>query len=66
MKATGLSKVQITKQFPISLEGAPIQWYYTLDPHVQSDWGKVCAAFLKQYGLNVQLEVSLRDLQNTR
>ena len=24
MKATGLSKVQITKQFPMSLEGAPI------------------------------------------
>ena len=37
MKATSLSKVQITKQFPISLEGAPIRWYYALNPHVQSD-----------------------------
>ena len=34
MKATGLSKTQITKQFPMSLEGTPIRWYYALDPHV--------------------------------
>ena len=34
MKATGLSKAQITKQFPMSLEGTLIQWYYALDPHV--------------------------------
>lgn len=65
MKATGLSRVQIIKQFPMSLEGAPIRWYYALDPHVQSDWNELCIAFVKQYGLNVQLEVSLRDLQNT-
>ena len=66
MKATGLSKVQITKQFPISLEGAPIQWYYALESHVQANWNEICASFIKQYCLNVQLEVSLRDLQNTR
>ena len=66
MKATGLSKMQTTKQFPMSLEGAPIRWYYTLDSHAQADWNEICAAFIKQYGLNVQLEVSLRDLQNTR
>ena len=35
MKATGLSKAQIIKQFPLSLEGAAIKWYYTLDAHVR-------------------------------
>ena len=34
MKATGLSKAQIIKQFLLSLEGAAIKWYYTLDAHV--------------------------------
>ena len=47
MKAIGLSKVQITKQFPVSLEGTPIRWYYALDPHVQYNWAEVCAVFIK-------------------
>ena len=34
MKATGLTKVQIIKHFPISLEGTLIHWYYALKPHV--------------------------------
>ena len=34
MKATGLSKAQITKQFPMSLEGTQIRWYYALYPYV--------------------------------
>ena len=50
----------------MSLEGTPIRWYYALETHVQSNWEELCAAFLKQYGLNVQLEVSLRELQNTK
>ena len=44
----------------------PIRWYYALDPHVQADWNELCVAFMKQYSLNVQLDVSLRDLQNTK
>ena len=66
MKATGLSKTQITKQFPMSLEGTPIRWYYVLDLHVQADWNKLCTVFMKQYSLNFQLDISLRDLQNTK
>ena len=66
MKVTDLTKTQIIKQFSMSLEGNPIRWYYALDPHVQADWKELCAAFMKQYGLNVQLEVSLRDLLSTK
>ena len=50
----------------MSLEGTPIRWYYALDPHVQADWNELCTTFMKQYSLNVQLDVSLRDLQNTK
>ena len=66
MKATDLIDSQIIKQFSMSLEGNPIRWYYALDPHVQADWKELYAAFIKQYGLNVQLEVSLRDLLSTK
>ena len=62
MKATGLTRAQIVKQFPMSLEGAPVRWYYALEPYVQSDWKELCTAFVKQYSLNIQLAVSLREL----
>ena len=65
MKATRLSKAQIIKQFPLSLEGAAVKWYYTLDAHVRRDWNELCSIFIKQYGLNSQFEDSLRELQNT-
>ena len=62
MKATRLSNTQIIRQFPMSLEGAAIQWYYTLDAHIQQDWKKMCSTFIKQYRLNSQFEVSLQEL----
>ena len=66
MKPTGLTKAQIIKQFPLSLTGSAVKWYYTLDAHVQQDWKELCTAFVKQYGLNYQFEVSLKELQNIR
>ena len=60
-----LTNAQIIKQFPMSLEGAAIKWYYTLDAHIRRDWNELCSIFIKQYGLNSQFEVSLRELQNT-
>ena len=47
MKATGLSKAQIIKQFLLSLEGASIKWYYTLDAHVRRDWNELCSIFIE-------------------
>ena len=49
----------------MSLEGAIIQWYYTLDVHVRQDWKELCSSFIEQYELNSQFEVSFRELQNT-
>ena len=62
MSATELTNAQITKQVPLSLEGTPIRWYYNLESSVQNDWKELCAAFVKQCGLNVPMDVSLRDL----
>ena len=66
MKATELSEAQIVKQFPLSLEGAVVKWYYTLDAHVQRDWKELCSSFIKQYGLIARFEVSLQELLNTK
>ena len=64
LSATELTNAQIVKQFPLSLEGAPIHWYYNLESSVQADWKELYVAFIQQYGLNTPMDVSLRDLQN--
>ena len=48
----------------MSLKRVVIQWYYTLDAHDRQDWKEPYSSFIKQYGLNSQFEVSLRELQN--
>ena len=50
----------------MSLTGATVKWYYTLDAHVQQSRKELCSAFVKQYGLNSQFEVSLKELQNIK
>ena len=66
MKSTGLTKAQIIKQFLLSLIRVIVQWYYTLDVHVEQSWKELCLAIVKQYGLNSQFEVSLQELLNTK
>lgn len=62
MRITSLNKAQIVKQIPLSLKGAPIRWYYSLESYIQADWEELYATFVKQYSLNIQMEASLRDL----
>ena len=66
LSAIELTNAQITKQFPLSLEGAPIRQYYMLEPSVQNDWKELCAVFIKRYGLSTPMDISLRDLQNVK
>ena len=47
MSATELINAQIIKQFPMSLEGAAIKWYYTLDAHVRRDLKELWSSFIK-------------------
>ena len=47
MKATGLCKAQIIRQFSIFLEVTVINWYYTLNVHVQQDWNELYSTFIK-------------------
>ena len=47
LSATELTNAQIVKQFHLSLEGAPICWYYALKSYVQDGWKELCAAFIK-------------------
>ena len=66
MSSTGLTKAQIQKMFGMSLEGAPVVWYHDLERKVKNDWRALAEAFLNQYVTDMEIDLSLRDLENTR
>ena len=41
-------------------------WYHILEKKVKEDWRKLEDAFLKQYVTDLQIDLSLRDLENTK
>ena len=52
--------------FGMSLEGAPVVWYHSLEKKVKEDWRELVDAFLKQYVTDLEIDLSLRDLENTK
>ena len=66
MSATGLSKRQVLKMFGMSLKGTPVVWYHNLEKKVKDDWRALAEAFLNQYVTDMEIDLSLRDLENTK
>ena len=66
MSATGLSKRQVLKMFGMSLKEAPIVWYHSLEKKVKDDGRALAEAFLNQYVTDMEIDMSLRDLENTK
>ena len=66
MSSVGLSQRQVQKMFGMSLEGAPVVWYHSLEKQVKEDWRELADAFLKQYVTDLEIDLSLRDLENTK
>ena len=66
MSSTGLTKAQVQKMFGMSLEGAPVVWYHGLEKKVKNDWRTLAEAFLNQYVTDMEIDLSLQDLENTR
>ena len=66
MSLGDLSQRQVQKMFGMSLEGAPVVWYHSLEKNVNEDWRELADAFLKQYVTDLEIDLSLRDLENTK
>ena len=66
IKPLGLTNEQIILCFPWTLSGVALQWYLSLENAKLNDWNKMAEAFVQQYSYNVQLDVSLRDLETTK
>ena len=66
MSATGLSKRQVLKMFGMSLKGTPVVWYHSLEKKVKDDWRALAEAFLNQYVTDMEMDMSLRDLETTK
>ena len=66
MSSVGLSKRQVQKMFGMSLEGAPVVWYHDLERNFKDDWRALAEAFLNKYVTDLEIDLSLRDLENTK
>ena len=66
MSATGLSKLQVLKIFRMSLKETPVVWYHSLEKKVKDDWRALAEVFLNQYITDMEMDMSLRDLENTK
>ena len=52
--------------FGMSLEEAPVVWYHSLERKVKDHWRALAEAFLALYVTNLEIDLSLRDLENTK
>lgn len=66
MSSAGLSKCQVLRMFGMSLEGAPVVWYHGLEKKTKDDWKALAEAFLNQYVTDLEINLSLWDLENTK
>ena len=66
MKPLGLTKEKIIFCFFRTFSGVALQWYLSLENTKMNDWNKMAEAFARQYSYNVQLDVSLKDLETTK
>ena len=66
IKPLGRTKEQIILCFRRTLSGITLQWYLSLENAKMNDWNKMIESFAQQYSYNVQLNVSIRDLETTK
>ena len=52
--------------FHRTLTGAAAQWFLSLEDSKTRNWEDIMDAFVAQYNYNIQLDVTLRDLETTR
>ena len=49
--------------FSHTLEGAVVEWFHSLSPHIKRDWDLLSAKFVKQYAYVTKVQVTLADLE---
>ena len=66
MSSVGLSQRQVQKMFGMSLEGHPWCGITALRKKVKEERRELADAFLKHYVTDLEIDMSLRDLENTK
>ncbi|TNV98322.1 hypothetical protein C5H24_12600, partial [Xylella fastidiosa] len=54
------------QMFQQTLTGPALRWFLNLDISKKGSWEDIGAAFMAQYNYNVQLEMTIRELDATR
>jgi len=62
----GLSDEILAQLFHYFLSDVALEWFFSLEAAKKKTWEGICRSFTKQYAYNVQIEVTIRDLEATR
>ncbi|KAL0011010.1 hypothetical protein SO802_006118 [Lithocarpus litseifolius] len=62
----GLDEKKTLHTFLLSLMGGASRWYYSLDPTNTKVWNELVELFVDQFIVNTMIDVTLRDLENTK
>ena len=62
MALKGLDVTLFPTVFPLSLEHACQQWFYSLDAKHTATWQDVTDSFMNRYKCNIQTKTSEREL----
>ena len=63
MRAHGLDETQMIMLFPMSLSGATLRWFASLDVSRHRTWDDLAREFLRQFAFNTVIDVSRKELE---
>ncbi|KAI8547551.1 hypothetical protein RHMOL_Rhmol07G0204900 [Rhododendron molle] len=62
----GVEKDAMAQMFAQTLVGHALHWFTTLETTKKRSWEDICEAFVAQFDYNIQLEVTIQELESTK
>lgn len=62
----GIEKDAMAQMFRQTLKGSALRWFFTLDDSRKKSWDDIGAAFVAHYNYNIQLEMTVRELESNK
>ncbi|KAI8530220.1 hypothetical protein RHMOL_Rhmol11G0039100 [Rhododendron molle] len=62
----GIEKDAMAQMFQQTLKGPALRWFLTLDDSKKKSWDDIGAAFVAHYNYNIQLEMTVRELESIK
>ena len=66
MQPLGTTEEVLAQMFQNTLTRAALRWFLNLDDARARNWEDICREFHKQYKYNIEVDITMRDLETTK